>query len=103
MRIMRAVALLTIALHAHASADTTALPADVQRYIKAADNCQHLAGEWDSELPRSEQKRIKRDIHKYCSSASRQRKVLLVKYKHHPAVRQLLEGTQHQAVTDFRR
>jgi hypothetical protein len=43
--------------------------ADLKRYVRYADACEHAAGEWDSELSDDDKKRIQRVVIKYCGSA----------------------------------
>ncbi|MYM94918.1 hypothetical protein GTP90_13695 [Rugamonas sp. FT81W] len=65
-------------------------PRDVQAFIKNADLCVHLAGEWDSDLPEQEQKDLKLSMDKYCGAAKKQLNKLSIKYKKNAAVQKTL-------------
>ena len=57
------------------------LPKDVRTFVENAETCEHMAGEWDGELPKSRQREITRSIKKYCAPAKRQLRILTEKYK----------------------
>lgn len=102
MKSQMAILLITLAcaVQAHAQ-NANAPPPDVRRYIKAAETCQHLAGEYDGELALSERKQIERNIRKYCGSAKRQMAVLNAKYSRDTSVQKILAAHQYDAVTSY--
>lgn len=57
------------------------LPKDVRTFVENAETCEHMAGEWDGELPISRQREITRAVKKYCAPAKRQLRILTEKYK----------------------
>lgn len=65
-------------------------PSDVQKFVKNADLCIHMAGEWDSDLEKKEQDEIKLAIDKYCGTAKIQLDKLSIKYKDNSAVKKTL-------------
>lgn len=77
------------------------MPRDVRRFIANSDNCEHLAGEWDSSLPQSEQRRIERDVVRYCDAARMQLRALRKKYRGHSQIEQILSDHANEAVTGF--
>lgn len=95
--------LLLVACMHGAHADEPPLPADVQRYLRAAGQCRHFAGEWDSALKKSDRRRIEKNIDRYCGSAQRQLNTLTAKYKHRQSVRTILSEHQYDSVTAYRR
>jgi hypothetical protein len=75
--------------------------ADVKTFIRNADTCEHVAGEWDSELSEADQKRIQRAVIKYCGSAQNQSKILKKKYRNNPRVLKTISEHENDAVTSF--
>lgn len=63
---------------------------DVKSFVANADLCDHFAGEWDSDLPKQDQKRIERSIDKYCGKAKQQMSSLQKKYKGDSEIEQLI-------------
>lgn len=57
------------------------LPKDVRVFVNNAQTCEHMASEWDGELPTSRQREITRAIRKYCAPAKRRLPPLVKKYK----------------------
>nr|WP_050569941.1 hypothetical protein [Dickeya sp. NCPPB 3274] len=62
-------------------ANNVHLPADVQRFLNNAEECQYFSEEWDSTLPKSRQRDIERQANKYCKAAKKQQNELRHKYK----------------------
>ncbi|WP_261431226.1 hypothetical protein [Serratia quinivorans] len=60
-------------LSSYAQASQT-YPKDVNEYLKNADNCQYLSGEWDSELPIKRQREIEKEVNSACNNAEKQKK-----------------------------
>jgi len=75
--------------------------ADVQGFIRYADTCQHVAGEWDSELAESDRTRIQRSVMKYCGGAQAQSKALKKKYKNSPEVLRTIAAHENDSVTSY--
>lgn len=96
-----AFALASTAIACSVAAAANTVPSDVRRFIANADNCQHLAGEWDSSLPQSEQRRIERDVVRYCEPAQTQLRTLRKKYRGNPDVERILSAHANEAVTGF--
>lgn len=65
-------------------------PPDVQAFVKNADLCVHLAGEWDSDLGKKEQKDIELTMDRYCGAAKKQLNKLSIKYRDNAAVQKTL-------------
>lgn len=85
MNLQVAVFLFCLAIPLSSRADTSS-PPDVERFIDVADTCLHLAGEWDSSLPKAQQRDIERKANMYCTRAKKQYRVLLAKYKDIPEI-----------------
>jgi len=83
------------------TAGETAHPKDVARYISNAENCEHLAGEWDSSLDESEQKRIERDVIRYCGRAQKQLNLLKKKYSKDEKTLRIIADYENDAVVSF--
>lgn len=89
---------LTIPLSLKADAGS---PPDVEGFIDVADTCLHLAGEWDSSLPKAQQRDIERKANMYCTRAKKQYRVLLGKYKDTPEIfKRLQEYEDLNSVSD---
>jgi hypothetical protein len=80
----------------------TPLP-DVDAFIKTADRCEEIAGEWQSDLSVKQKKEIERALGKYCASALHQLKAVTLKYKDDPAVQKLITEHAHDSVKYFTR
>jgi hypothetical protein len=81
----------------------TPVPPDVRAFIDNADRCQHLAGEWDSDLSVARQQEIQRGVIKYCGLAQLQLKALSEKYKGDRATQALIAAHAHEPVLLFRK
>lgn len=79
----------------------TRAPDDVVRFVRNADQCEHLAGEWDSTLSTAEKRQIERSVIKYCGAAQKQLETLKIKYKDDVAVKKVLADHQYESVTSF--
>lgn len=62
------------------------LPQDVQHFLSNAEICQHLAGEWDSSLPKEDKKDIEKGINTWCPPAKAALPELRKKYKENKEV-----------------
>jgi hypothetical protein len=80
-----------------------AAPPDVDAYVKNAELCEHLAGEWDDSLSKRRQKEIERDVSRYCGKAKTQLTILLEKYRDAPDVRKVIEAHAYDSVKDFQK
>ncbi|WP_261422533.1 hypothetical protein [Serratia quinivorans] len=67
-------------LSSYAQASQT-YPKDVNEYLKNADNCQYLSGEWDSKLPIKRQQEIEKEVNSACNNAEKQKEKLNTKYQ----------------------
>lgn len=74
---------------------------DVDTFVKNADECEHQAGEWDSDLEKAEKKRIEAAIVKYCSTAKKQLHTLTKKYKNDTGIQKVLVDHSYDSVKDF--
>jgi len=72
---------------------------DVSRFIVNADNCEHLAGEFDNSLAQSEQRRIERDVARYCEAARKQLSTLRKKYRGNADIERVLSEHANDTVT----
>jgi len=79
----------------------TALPRDVQAFVNNAEACEHLAGEWDSSLPKKDKEEIERNIDKYCGKAKRQLGTLRVKYKTNSGMLAAIDAHANDSVKSF--
>lgn len=79
------------------------LPKDVSRFIYNAEACEHLAGEFDGELPQRQQDAILKDIHQYCKVAQNQLRILEVKYKGNGNIMKVIQRHANDAVTSYAR
>jgi len=99
---MLKIVLLLILLAAHGASDAAGqLPMDVRVFVKNADLCEHMAGEWDSELPKKEMRDIERGITKYCAPARQQLRILQKKYQAYPAVLKAISKHAYDSVKDY--
>jgi hypothetical protein len=63
---------------------------DVRAFVENADLCEHLAGEWDPDLPKSDRVRIKQQVKTYCPKARKQMYALEKKHAKDPEIQQLI-------------
>jgi hypothetical protein len=77
------------------------LPKDVQAFVKNAEVCEHMAGEWDSELPKSQRREITRAIKKYCAPAKQQLPLLTDKYKENPHILRTISKHAYDSVKSY--
>ncbi|WP_235801337.1 hypothetical protein [Yersinia pekkanenii] len=56
-------------------------PADISEFIKIADECQYLAGEWDSSIPKERQVTLEKEVNVTCPKATELQKKLSTKYQ----------------------
>ncbi len=96
---MKTIALLALIVLANTAAANTLNNKDVRAFKSNADLCEHFAGEWDSELPISEQKRIEQAIDRYCGKAQRQMKHLQNKYKNNKDIDKLIN--EYESVQSY--
>jgi hypothetical protein len=74
----------------------------VDRFVENADNCEHLAGEWDSSLTKAQRQEIERSVDKYCGAAQKQLRALKIKYRDDTDVQKILADHEYDSVTSFR-
>lgn len=86
----------------NAAPATSPIPQDVQSFIRNADTCDHMAGEFDGSLSDKRQREIERSIVKYCRPAQQQLKLLKLKYKNEPRVLKVIQSHAYDAVISFR-
>lgn len=79
------------------------LPMDVNRFIYNAEACEHLAGEFDGELPKRQQDEILKNIHKYCKAAKNQLRILEMKYQGNTKMMKVIKSNANDAVTSYER
>jgi len=89
-----------LAIHSHPFAGN-ALPRDVQAFVNNAEACEHLAGEWDSTLPKKDREDIERNIDKYCGKAKQQLGTLRGKYKTNPGILATIDAHVNDSVKSF--
>nr|WP_315219439.1 hypothetical protein [uncultured Duganella sp.] len=77
------------------------LPKDVRIFVENAETCEHMAGEWDGELPKSRQREITRAIDKYCASAKRQLPLLTKKYRGNPQILRVISEHANDSVKSY--
>ncbi|HFR4115263.1 TPA: hypothetical protein ACHVKA_003286 [Yersinia enterocolitica] len=56
-------------------------PADIMAFIKIADECQYLAGEWDPLISKERQVTIEKEVNITCPKATKLQKKLSIKYQ----------------------
>lgn len=96
------VLLVAMAVAAGASA-TQAIPADIRVFVRNADTCEHLAGEWDSDLSPARKREIERGVDNFCLAAQRQLQQVEVKYRGDRTLRALIARHSHDAVRSYRK
>lgn len=77
------------------------LPKDVRAFVNNAETCEHMAGEWDGELPKSRQREITRAIKKYCAPAKRQLPLLREKYRGNPQILKTISEHAYDSVKSY--
>lgn len=78
------------------------LPRDIQTFVKNAEACEHLGGEYDGELPKGQKQQIIRSVRRYCGAARRQLAVLKQKYRDDQAMLEVIDSNANDAVTSYR-
>lgn len=86
---------------AGAAAAKSPLPADVQQFVNNAELCEHMAGEWDSDLAQKRKKAIERAIERYCGIAQRQHQLLRKKYQADAGMQKILATHANDSVTSY--
>jgi hypothetical protein len=79
------------------------VPADIRAFVKNADACEHLAGEWDSDLEPGRKREIERGVDKFCLQAQRQLQRVEVKYRDRPTLRDLIARHAYDSVRSYAR
>ncbi len=77
------------------------LPKDVRIFVENAEGCEHMAGEWDGDLPKSRQREITRAIKKYCAPAKRKLPLLTEKYKENPKILKTISEHAYDSVKSY--
>lgn len=72
---------------------------EVVQFVRNADLCDHLAGEWDPDMTRNEKRTVEKNIERYCGKAQKQRATLLKKYKSDASVLNVLN--KYDSVKDY--
>ncbi|MGY5954765.1 DUF1090 domain-containing protein [Kosakonia sp. BK9b] len=68
------------------------LPKDVQTFRDLADECEHFAGEQDSDLDEQRQKELDASLEATCGKAVKQLKTLRAKYKNDAALMKIINA-----------
>jgi hypothetical protein len=100
---IKAIAIISCLGLCSASFSQTSRYCDVDKYVKNAETCEHLAGEWDSTLSKMEMRKIERDIVKYCGQAKKQLKTLKVKYEKDAEIQRILSEHDYDSVNSFQK
>lgn len=90
------------AIHLSGLCGQKQLPRDIELFAAQAEACEHLGGEYDGDLSSSRKRQIERDVRKYCGGAAKQLPKLRAKYKHNPAMLQVIDRHVNTAVKDYR-
>lgn len=98
---IRSAVFLIILLTAKCVLAASALPRDVQVFVQNADACEHMAGEWDSDLPKTQRKEITLAIKKYCAPAKYQLPHLMEKYKKNPLILRTISKHAYDSVKSY--
>lgn len=77
------------------------LPKDIRVFISNAFECEHLAGEVGTELPKKEQDKLDKNIDKYCGGAKDQFKMLTEKYKKNPYLLKRIKNNYNDTVDSY--
>jgi len=64
----------------------------VQDFIINAENCQHLASEWESSLPQVQQRDIEKQIDIACPTARQLREVIKRRYQDNKKTMSIIEN-----------
>ncbi|MGV3344720.1 hypothetical protein ACGVWS_02890 [Enterobacteriaceae bacterium LUAb1] len=67
-------------------------PKDLNEFFKIADECQYLAGEWDSTLPEARKTEIEKNINITCDKARSLQKKVGEKYKSDKQMTEKIKG-----------
>ncbi len=86
---------------AGAASAQSPLPADVRLFVNNAELCEHMAGEWDSDLAQKRKKEIEGAIKRYCGMAQRQHKLLGKKYQTDAGMQKILAAHANDSVTSY--
>ena len=81
--------LLTLSFSAHTTENKNAT---LQSFINNAENCQHLASEWDSTLPQVQQRDIEKQIDIVCPTARQLREVIKRRYQDDKKTMSIIES-----------
>jgi len=93
MRNINCIILLCLAISGCAVAKfQSGSSVDIKAFTDNADNCIHMSGEWDSNLPKERQVEIEKSVDNYCGKAKEQKEKLKIKYKNDPAVENILNS-----------
>jgi len=98
---IRKIVLMLALLAAPISRAADALPQDVRRFVRNAETCEHVAGEWDSELPESRRREISRAVDRYCAPAKRQLPLLTRKYRGNRYVSRTISKHAYDSVKSY--
>ena len=98
---IRSAVFLIIWLTAKCVLAAPPLPRDVQVFVQNADSCEHMAGEWDSDLPKAQRTEITLAIKKYCAPAKYQLPHLMEKYKKNPLILKTLSKHAYDSVKSY--
>lgn len=77
------------------------LPKDVRIFVENAEACEHMAGEWDGDLPKSRQREITKAIKKYCAPAKRKLPLLTEQYKGNPKILRTISEHAYDSVKSY--
>lgn len=58
--------LLSLSVLVGTTVASAATPTDVKKFLKAANTCQFLSGEYDDSLAADDKQKMQKDIEKYC-------------------------------------
>lgn len=98
------IMLMSLCLAAFSQASAKGpVPADIRAFVKNAEACEHLAGEWDSDLAPARKREIERGVDKYCSTAQRQLQQVEAKYRDRQTMRELIARHAYDAVRSYAR
>jgi len=86
-------AFLLLSLSAHAIDKKESL---LQEFINNAENCQHLASEWDSILPQVQQRYIEEQINIVCPKANHLRELIKKRYTDNKSIMWIIESYDFQ-------
>jgi uncharacterized protein (UPF0147 family) len=96
------ISILVFAMHLPGLCNDAQTPRDIRTFAANAEACEHLGGEYDGGLPANEKRTIERNVRKYCGAASSQLPTLRTRYKHDPAMLEVIRRLANEAVTDYR-